>query len=118
MKILNKSMTLSIIALSTVSILLAQDIPMNGPMPFSVIDKNNDGIVSESEFYDMRAAKMTKKAEQGKLMKNAGNAPSFTDFDTNNDGKLSKSELKAAQKKMMKRKLENRASSPRYNQQP
>ncbi|MBN2781979.1 MAG: EF-hand domain-containing protein [Campylobacterales bacterium] len=62
--------------------------------PFANFDKNNDGVVTEDEFYATQGENMSQRAEQGKMMKNASNAPAFTDIDANNDGEISPDELK------------------------
>ena len=36
---------------------------------------------------------MEQKASEGKMMKNVGNQPPFSDIDTNNDGNISKEEF-------------------------
>ena len=76
-------------------------VPAFGPIPFSVYDSNGDGAISEQEFYAARAARMGQKAQEGRPMRNAGNAPSFADFDTNGDGKLTPEELTQGQQQRM-----------------
>ena len=99
-----KKALILVASLSVVSIgLYAQDFPQRGPIPFNTYDVNKDGLVSESEFYDTRAAKMTQKAKQGMPMRNAANAPKFSYFDTNKDGKLTKVELLEGQNKRMQK---------------
>lgn len=80
---------------------LAGDMPSRGPISFSDYDINKDGTISESEFYDVRASRMSEKASQGMPMKNAGNAPDFSEFDTDKDGKLTKVELLEGQMNQM-----------------
>jgi len=79
----------------------AADIADRGPIPFEVYDKNKDGYISETEFYDVRGERMEKRAEEGRPMRNAGNAPDFAFFDTDGDGKLTKVELLEGQNKRM-----------------
>ena len=90
------------------SSVIAQDLPARGPIPFASYDKNKDGSVSESEFYDARAARMSEKASQGMPMRNAANAPDFSTFDTDNDGKLTKLELLEGQNQQMQKNRANR----------
>lgn len=64
---------------------------------FSDFDGNGDGVLTEQEFYDARAARMRQRAMQGYQMRNAPNAPTFQQLDTDGDGKLSPAEFAAAQ---------------------
>ncbi|MDD2383155.1 MAG: EF-hand domain-containing protein [Sulfurospirillaceae bacterium] len=72
-----------------------------GPMSFSVYDTNKDGVISEEEFYAVKAARMQNKADAGMPMRNAGNSPDFTFFDTNKDGKITPEELQKGQATQM-----------------
>jgi len=73
----------------------------HGPVPFSVFDMDQNGSISEAEFYSVRNQRMAARASEGKKMKCAASAPSFTDLDTNGDGQLSAEELSAGQKAHM-----------------
>ncbi len=66
---------------------------MKGQKEFHMIDSNNDGKITEEEFTKFRVAKMAKKASEGKMMKNAAQAPKFSDIDTNGDNSVSPEEL-------------------------
>jgi len=90
------------------SLAFGADLSQRGPISFDIYDVNKDGLVSEKEFYDARAARMTIRAEEGMPMRNAGNAPDFTLFDTNKDGKLTKTELLEGQNEQMQNKRSNR----------
>lgn len=79
----------------------AQEKPGHGPVPFSVFDMDKNGFISEAEFYSVREQRMAAKASEGKKMRCADSAPSFTDLDTNGDGQLSPEELTAGQKAHM-----------------
>lgn len=76
----------------------SQEIPTRGPIPFDVYDKDGNSLVSEDEFNQARAARMSAKVAAGKQLRGAANAPSFTSFDTNKDGQLSRQELISGQK--------------------
>jgi len=92
--------------------LSAKDVQTRGPSSFSAYDTNKDNFVSEDEFYNLRAIKMQQRANDGRRMRKAGNAPSFEFFDTNSDGKLDKLELLEGQNKQMRK---NKANKRRGN---
>ena len=85
MKSLLKTVKLSLVLACSLSVMsstvIAQDLPERGPIPFASYDKNKDGSVSEDEFYNTRATRMSKKASQGMPMRNAANAPDFSVFE-------------------------------------
>ena len=60
---------------------------------YADFDLNKDGKITQKEFTDAQAAQMAKKAQEGKMMKNAGNAPTFESIDTNKDGTISQDEF-------------------------
>lgn len=112
MKNLLRVVKLSLVIASSLSVVssavIAQNLPAKGPIPFVSYDKNKDGSVSESEFYDARTARMSEKVSQGVPLRNAANAPDFSLFDTDNDGKLTKVELLEGQNKQMQKNRANR----------
>jgi Ca2+-binding EF-hand superfamily protein len=69
-----------------------------GPPAFAEFDADGDGLVSEQEFTEFRAARMAAMAEAGRPMKGAATAPAFEDLDTDKDGMLNEAELTAGQK--------------------
>jgi Ca2+-binding EF-hand superfamily protein len=73
----------------------------HGPVPFSVFDMDQNGSISEAEFYSVREQRMAAMASEGKKMPCAADAPSFADLDTDADGGLSPDELSAGQKAHM-----------------
>mgnify|MGYP000550573661 CR=1 FL=1 len=64
-----------------------------GPAPFSAMDADGDGFVSASEHASFRAQRLADRAASGRLLRNAGNAPRFTDLDVDDDGRLSQTEI-------------------------
>ena len=93
---------LTVLAGSVVSISAqAEEKPGHGPVPFSVFDMDQNGSISEAEFYSVREQRMAAKASEGKKMRCAASAPAFADLDTNGDGALSPEELTAGQKAHM-----------------
>jgi len=68
---------------------------------FATYDLNSDGKITEKEFYDAQAKRMTQKADEGKMMRNAGKAPTFTSIDTNSDGAVTPAEFDTHQMNRM-----------------
>jgi len=67
---------------------------------FSYFDINVDGKISQAELEEGRANRMNKNAQDGKMLRNAKNAASFSDIDTNGNGYISKDEFEAHQNTM------------------
>jgi len=70
---------------------------------FSDFDVDGDGKVTQSEFENLQQSKMTANANAGKLMRNAGNVPTFDMVDTNKDGFVDMNEFSIQQQKNMQR---------------
>ena len=78
---------------------------MGKNMPsFADFDLNDDGAITETEFNEARAARIAKRAQEGRQMKNLANAPSFDDIDTDDDGSVSPDEFGAHQAEHRKNK--------------
>lgn len=84
------------------STLIADDLPTQGLIPFSLYDANKDGFINTKEFYDVREKRTEQKIDAGMPMQNAKNSPDFSFFDVNGDGKLTEVELTSGQKMQMK----------------
>ncbi|RXK14371.1 hypothetical protein CP965_02680 [Halarcobacter mediterraneus] len=80
-------------------LLTAETLPVRGPILFSTYDKDNNNLISEKEFNSIKEERMTQKANSGRLMKNVGQSPAFSDLDLNNDGSINKEELQKHQEK-------------------
>jgi Ca2+-binding EF-hand superfamily protein len=76
---------------------------MNQPT-FDQFDLNNDGKITPNELDEARAKRMSQNAKEGKMMRNAGNAPAFADIDTNKDGVISQEEFRLHQTQRMQSK--------------
>lgn len=64
-----------------------------GPAAFGAMDLNGDGYLSADEFAQHRAERIAARSAEGRLLRNAANAPAFEQWDTDNDGRLSPREL-------------------------
>lgn len=84
--------------------LSAESLPLRGPIPFSAYDQNANGTIDKTEFYNMRDKRMKARADSGRPMRNAANAPEFGEFDANGDGKITPKELKAGQDARMQKR--------------
>jgi len=63
-------------------------------MPFHAMDADKNGMVSEQEFNNAMAQRLSSRAAQGGAQMRAfKNAPTFSSIDTNNDGQLTPDEL-------------------------
>ena len=81
----------------TASPLRAADtgIPARGPVPFEVFDSNGDGYVDEQEFNRVHSERIQQRAAEGRMLRNAGNAPRFADIDSDGNGRMSREEHQA-----------------------
>jgi len=70
-------------------------------MPHAMMDANQDGFVSEEELYTFRSQRMAKRASEGRMMRNAGNAPTFEQLDANKDGAISPEEFNVFRQQRM-----------------
>ena len=70
---------------------------------FEQYDLNHDGKITQNELEEARTKRMSQKAKEGKMLRNAGNAPLFTDMDKNNNGSLDREEFSLHQTEQMKK---------------
>lgn len=69
-----------------------------GDMPaFADFDRDANGMLTEQEFNDARAARIKERAEEGRMMRGMASAKAFGDLDTNRDGSVSPDEFAAHQ---------------------
>jgi Ca2+-binding EF-hand superfamily protein len=57
------------------------------------MDSNQDGVINEQEFTQAHSNRMAARAAQSRPMRNAANAPRFTDLDLNGDGVIQPQEM-------------------------
>lgn len=68
------------------------------PPTFSEFDLNNDGKITPSELEEARDKRLKKRAEEGRMLRNAGEGHSFQQIDINRDGSISEKEFILHQK--------------------
>jgi len=78
-----------------------QGMGMQNRPTFATYDINSDGKITSQEFTNGQAKRMKQKADEGKMLRNAGNAPTFASIDTNSDGTVTAVEFDAHQMKRM-----------------
>lgn len=69
---------------------------------FTDYDLDDDGNVTEKEFYTARNNRVRQRILEGKKMRNMSNAPSFSSIDRNGDKQLSEEEFNVHQEQHMK----------------
>lgn len=70
---------------------------------FIDFDLDNNGQITQNEFNEAYAKRIGKRVKEGKMMRNAANAPSFSHIDTNHDGVIVPLEFKAYKIEKMKK---------------
>jgi len=93
-------------------------IPERGPIPFSAYDKDGDGLISENEFNEVRAERMSKRSAKNRPRRGMGvaNARFFAEFDTDKNGTLTPDELSEGQTiQMDKRRSSGMGQNPNIN---
>ncbi len=89
------TLRMAIVALAVAAALpaQAQSRGPRGPMSFSALDANGDGVISKAEFDKFRAMRQQQAAAQGRMMRNAGRRPAFSVIDANGDGRITRAEF-------------------------
>jgi len=73
------------------------DMPARGPLPFSGVDADGNGQVSQEEFNRAHTERLQQRTQSENQYRYMGNAPAFGDIDGNADGGLSREEFQAHQ---------------------
>ncbi|MFT5835735.1 MAG: Tfp pilus assembly protein PilV [Sulfurimonas sp.] len=66
-------------------------------LSYSNFDSDGNSKITQKEFNLAQQKRMQAQANSGKMMRNANNAPQFSDIDTNNDANIDKQELQTHQ---------------------
>lgn len=64
-----------------------------GPMPFEVLDRNRDGVVSKQEHAAVRAERQAYRGEHGYRLRNADAGGRLMNADADGDGVVSQQEF-------------------------
>ena len=99
---------LALIFTSGTALAEQSQIPSSGPVPFATVDSDGDGYISEKEFTHMRNERVRMRTEEGRMMRNMGNAPQFGDIDTDGDGRISQEEYQHHQQIRMEQRMQQR----------
>ena len=83
---------------------------------FADFDLDGNGKITPTELEQARTRRMTERAEQGRMLRNAGNAPQFADMDTDGNGYVDEAEFKAHQLAHMKQRRQGMGQGPRWAQ--
>ena len=79
-----------------------------GPMPFEVLDRNGDGIVTAEEHAIVRSERQATRSSAGYMMRNARRPFSFEQADLDGSGALSRDELSKWQTKCFQQRWTRR----------
>ena len=79
------------------------DMPARGPLPFSGVDADGNGQVSQEEFNRAHTERLQQRTQSENQYRYMGNAPAFGDIDSNADGGLSREEIQAHQQQYQQR---------------
>ena len=79
-----------------------------GPMPFELLDLNDDGKVTADEHAQARAERHRYRAEHGYRMRGMQSAPDFDRMDRNGNGAIDRDELTQWQTQRMQQRQAGR----------
>ena len=96
-KTLTAAMLVGAFSLTT-GLVIANDLPTRGPVPFTAWDADNSGAIDEQEFNTLREQRQAAVKAGGRQGKNMVNASTFAQIDSDGDGQITAEELSAMQK--------------------
>lgn len=79
-------------------LVIANDLPVRGPVPFASWDTDGNGAIDEQEFTAIRQQRQEAAQTDGRMGKNMASAPSFGEIDNNGDNLITAEELTAMQR--------------------
>ncbi len=82
----------------TTGLVIANDQPARGPVPFATWDADKSGAIDEQEFNTLREQRHAAVKASGRQGKNMANASTFSQIDSNGDGQITAEELSTMQK--------------------
>ena len=82
---------------------LADKLPLRGPLPFAAYDRNDNGSINEKEFAALRRERMEARIARARARVDTTSARAFARMDADGDGLLSSEELEAGQKSRQER---------------
>jgi hypothetical protein len=95
MNIVRKVITGAVLVMFAAGVAAGEGKGMKGKMPaFSDFDLDGDGVMTEQEFNEGHAKRMSEMAAEGHELKNAGKC-SFAEIDTDSDGAVTPEEFSA-----------------------
>ncbi len=86
----------------TTGLVIADDQPTRGPVPFAAWDTDGSGAIDEQEFNTLREQRQAAVKASGRQGKNMANAPTFAQIDSNGNGQITAEELSVMQQGMGK----------------
>ena len=95
-KTLTTAMIFGALSLSA-GLVIANNLPTRGPVPFATWDADGNGAIDEQEFNSVREQRQTTVKTDGRRGKNMAKAPTFAQIDSNDDGRITAEELTALQ---------------------
>ena len=81
----------------TGGLVIANDLPARGPIPFATWDADGSGTIEEQEFNAVRDQRQTTAKTDGRMGRNMVSAPTFAEVDSDADGRITAEELTAMQ---------------------
>ncbi|MCF6188692.1 MAG: hypothetical protein L3J49_14610 [Desulfobulbaceae bacterium] len=78
-------------------LVIANDLPTRGPIPFATWDADGSGTIEEQEFNTIRERRQATAKTDGRMGRNMASAPTFAEVDSDADGRITAEELTVMQ---------------------